>query len=99
MKTKNAAAFVILLMAFISCQKANDASQVSLTASTTVATVGETVAVTLNSSANASNWTVSPSIAVAKTYSLTTSKVNYITFNKAGNYTVAVSVKDLAYDS
>jgi hypothetical protein len=82
------------------CQKSNDnATQTTLTASTTQASVGQTVTVQLNSSRNASSWTVTPSVSVAKTYSITTSKTNYFTFNSAGTYTIGVRVRDIDYDS
>src|SRR2546421_12569473 len=83
----------------LACNKTNDSSQVSLSASTTQATIGQTVSVTVSTAKNASNWTVTPSLGVSKTYALTTAKVNYITFNQPGLYTVAVTVKNLNYDS
>ncbi len=96
---------VIALSAFFAvslyaCQKNNDAaSQISLTASTTQAKVGETVSVSLASSANASSWSVTPASTATKTYDLTTSKVNYFTFSEAGTYTVSVRTKKLNFDS
>ena len=89
--------FAVFLL--FACSKNNDSSQVSLTASTTQATIGQTVSVTVSTNKNASSWTVTPSLAVSKTYSLTTAKVNYITFNQPGLYTVAVTVKNINYDS
>jgi lipopolysaccharide export system protein LptA len=89
----------LLLVCIASCKKSADAaSQISLSASTTQTTTGQVVAVTLSSSVNASRWTVSPSTAT-KTYTVTTSKVNYITFSQPGTYTVSVSAKALNYDS
>jgi hypothetical protein len=97
-KTKRA--FVALIVfALSACQKSNDASQISLTPSTTQATVGQTVSVTLAANANASNWTVTPSSSVTKTYSLTTSKVNNFTFSQPGVYTVSVRARNISYDS
>ena len=88
----------LLAATIFSCNKAN-LNQVSLTASTTSPSVGQTVSVTLNSSANASNWSVSPSSAVTKQFTLTTQKINYFTFSQPGNYVVGVRVRDVAYDS
>lgn len=90
---------VLLMFSILSCNKSSDsASQISLTASTEQATIGQTIAVTLSSSANVSRWTVQPSTA-AKAFTITTSKTNYFTFNQAGTYTIGVSAKALAYDS
>ncbi len=90
----------LLTISFYACKKSNDtASQITLTPSTTTATVGQTVSVSLASTANASNWTVSPTASVTKTYGLTTSKVNYFTFSQPGVYTIAVRARSVAYDS
>jgi hypothetical protein len=89
----------VSVFSLFACKKANDSSaQISLTASTTQASVGQTVAVTLSSSANASRWTVSPATG-SEAYSITTRKVNYFNFSQAGTYTVSVSAKAIAYDS
>lgn len=91
---------VLLTVGFYACQKSSDAvSQISLTPSATQATVGQTVSVALATTANASNWTVSPSATATKTYGLTTSKVNYFTFSQPGVYTVSVRARNVAYDS
>lgn len=90
---------VFAIIGFFACNKSNDASQISLTPSTTQAVVGQTVSVALTSPANASNWTVTPSSTATKAYSLTTSKVNYFTFSQAGTYTVSVRARSIAYDS
>ncbi|MDQ6609787.1 MAG: hypothetical protein M3Y85_08205 [Bacteroidota bacterium] len=89
----------LLAFALAACQKSNDASQISLTPSATQVAVGQQVSVSLASTANVSNWTVSPSSSVTKTYGLTTSKVNYLTFSQAGVYTVSVRARSVAYDS
>ena len=99
MKKTKRAIVGLALFAFAACQKSNDASQISLTPSTTTATIGQTVSVTLSSKANASNWTVSPSSTATQTYGLTTSKVNYFTFSQPGVYTVSVRARSVAYDS
>lgn len=99
MKKTKRAIVGLALFAFAACQKSNDASQISLTPSTTTASIGQTVSVTLSSKANASNWTVSPSATATQTFGLTTSKVNYFTFNEPGVYTVSVRARSIAYDS
>jgi YbbR domain-containing protein len=92
-------AAALLLFTAAACKKSADAtSQISLTPSTAVATVGQTVSVTLSSNSNASRWTVTPSTAT-KTYTITNSKVNYFTFQQPGTYTVGVSSKAIALDS
>ena len=98
-KTKWIIPALIMIVA-AACQKANDiSSQVSLTASTTQAVVGQTVSVQLSADKVASSWSVTPSTSVAKTYSITTSKVNYFTFGQPGVYVVGVRARDIAYDS
>jgi hypothetical protein len=89
---------LLLLTFFFGCKKDNN-SQISLAASATQATVGQTVSVTLTSNVNASNWTVSPTASATQAYGLTTSKVNYFTFTQAGTYTVSVRARKVAYDS
>ena len=87
-------------LGFYACQKSTDAaSQISLVPSATPTIVGQTVSVALSTTANASNWTVSPSSTATKTYGLTTSKVNYFTFSQPGVYTVSVRARSVAYDS
>jgi plastocyanin len=99
MKTSTIFSTVLLALSVIACNKAADtASAISLTPSTTTATTGQTVAVTVTSNVNASKWTVTPSTAKS-TYSITTAKVNYFTFTQPGVYTVSVSARALAYDS
>ena len=56
-----------------SCSKANR-DELSVTPSTTVATVGQTISVTFNSNANASSWTVTPSAAASEQFAITTQK-------------------------
>ena len=92
------AMYVLLVIAFTSCNKAN-VDQVSLTPSTTVATIGETISVTANTNTNAISWSVTPSITAAKQYAITTQKINYFTFSKAGLYSIGVRARDIAYDS
>ena len=98
MKNSAIALTILLMLGAAACKKSADgSSQVSLSASTTQATVGETVTVTLSSAANASRWSVSPSTAT-QAYSVTTSKTNSFTFNQAGVYTVSASTKQLYYN-
>lgn len=82
----------------VSCTKASQ-DQVSLTPSTTVATVGETISITANTNTNAISWSVSPSTTATKQFAITTQKVNYFTFSKAGQYSIGVRARDVAYDS
>lgn len=97
---KKTFALPALSLALFACQKNNDsASQISLTPSATQVSVGQPVDISLTTTANASNWTVSPASTVTKTYGLTTSKVNSFTFSRAGVYTVSVRAKSIAYDS
>lgn len=99
MKKTTLALSALLAAAFFACKKNNDGtSQISLTPSAATVTVGQQVSVTLTADANASNWTVTPS-AATKAYGLTTSKVNYFTFNQAGVYTVSVRARNISYDS
>lgn len=101
MKKLNLASSAIVIVSIVcmfACNKASNVSPISLTASTTQATVGQPVTVTLSSNANASQWTVSPST-VSKSSFITTSKVNSLTFQRSGAYTVSVSTKTLAYDA
>ena len=99
MKTSFSILSALVTLSMLACNKSADStSQISLTASTEQATIGETVAVTLSTAANVSRWTVQPSTATT-TKTLTTSKTNYITFKQAGTYTVSVSAKSIAYDS
>jgi nitrous oxide reductase accessory protein NosL len=98
MKRKTWLLPVLCGISLAACQKSNDAAT-TLTASTTQANVGQTVSVQLSSGKNASSWTVTPSASVAKTYAITTSKINFFTFNSAGTYTVSVRVRDINYDS
>ena len=99
MKRMKQIAIALMLFGFAACKKSNDISQISLTSSATQTTVGQAVSVTLSASANASNWTVTPSSTATKTYGLTTSKVNYFTFSQPGTYTVSVRARSIAYDS
>jgi plastocyanin len=98
MKKTTQAAIALLVLGFTACKKSSQ-SQITLTPSTTEATVGQTVSVTLSADANASSWTVSPSSTASKTFGVTTSKVNYFTFTQPGVYTISVRAKTIAYDS
>ncbi len=90
---------MVLAAVFFACTKSNDArDQISLSASTTQAMVGQTVSVTVSSNVNATQWTVTPST-VSKAFVITTNKTNYFNFSEAGVYTVSVSAKSVDYDS
>lgn len=89
---------VCLVATLISCNKANQ-DQVTLTPSTTIASVGQTISVTLSANANASSWTVTPSAAASKQFAITTQKINYFTFSSAGQYSISVRTRDIVYDS
>ena len=89
----------LLLVTMLSCNKSNDSTQISLTPSASSVAVGETLTVDLNTNANASSWTVSPSSTAKQTYGLTTSKVNYFTFSQAGTYTISVTTRKVSYNS
>ena len=83
----------------MSCNKSNDGTQISLTPSSSQVAVGETLTVNLNTNANASSWTVSPSSTAKQTYGVTTSKVNYFTFSQAGTYSISVTARNVSYIS
>jgi hypothetical protein len=89
----------LLLIAIMSCNKSNDGTQISLTPSSSQVAVGETLTVNLNTNANASSWTVSPSSTAKQTYGVTTSKVNYFTFSQAGTYSISVTARNVSYIS
>jgi hypothetical protein len=91
---------VLCALSLAACQKSNDtATETTLTASATQVNAGQTVSVQVSTSRNASSWTVTPSASVSKTYAITTSKINYFTFNSAGTYTIGVRVRNIDYDS
>ena len=98
MKKVSAIYAVIFLQMITSCNKANQ-DLVTLTPSTTLASVGETISVIVSSNNNAVSWTVSPAAAVNKQYGITTQKVNYFSFSTPGLYTVGVRARSIAYDS
>jgi plastocyanin len=99
MRQTKQAIIALLLFGFSACKKDNETSQITLTPSVTHASVGESVSITLNANANASNWTVTPASEATLTYALTTNKVNTVTFNAAGVYTISVRARNIAYDS
>lgn len=100
MKRKLIFSAAIAAISLIACQKAsNGGGSTSLTASTTQAVVGQTVTVTLNTDKAASSWTVTPASDVTQSYSVTTGRVNYFTFNQPGTYRVGVRTRDIPIDS
>jgi hypothetical protein len=97
---KNVLTLFIAATCLYACNK-SDGSQnnVSLTASTTETTVGQTISVTASTSSNALAWSASPSSSATKAYSVTTEKTNYFTFTKAGEYVIGVRARNLLLDS
>ena len=82
------------------CTKsASENSSISVNASATEVSTGESVAVTVSTRSNAASWSVTPSDGVTKTYAGTPEKTNYITFSKPGDYVVGVSARHLDLDS
>lgn len=81
------------------CNKSNSGDAISLTASATETTVGQTVTVTASTGSNALAWSVNPSGTASQTYSVTTEKTNYYTFSQPGNYVVGVRARNLLLDS
>ena len=76
MKTSAIFSTILVALSVIACNKTADTPDaISLTPSTTTATTGQTVAVTVTTNVNATKWTVTPSTAKS-TYSITTAKVN-----------------------
>ena len=92
------ALYSLLIIVLLSCNKGTQ-DQISITPSTTLAAVGETISVTVTSNTNAVNWTVTPSASVNKQFGITTQKINYISFSKAGDYLIGVRAREIAYDS
>jgi hypothetical protein len=88
---------LMIILTFVSCTKANQ-DQVTLSPSTTVASVGETISVTASSNTNAVSWSVTPSATASKQLGITTQKINYFTFSKAGEYSIGVRAREIAYD-
>jgi hypothetical protein len=72
------------LLFFSLAKQASNNILVSLSASATQIAVGQIVTVTANTGINVISWTVTPSEAVSKAYTLTTEKTNYFSFVKAG---------------
>ena len=89
---------ILFISSMISCQK-NNHDNISLTASTTTAKIGQAVSLQVTTNASAVNWSVNPPIEVSKLYTITNNKTNIITFSKAGTYIVSVSARDLVLDS
>lgn len=88
----------VLMVTLFSCKK-DSQSSISLTASASTLSVGQPLTVTLNSTANTSKWTVSPTTNATQAYSVTTNKANYFTFSAAGTYTISVKVRDIVCDT
>ena len=82
---KSLAFLALALVALASCKK--ERGDISLTASTTQAKVGQNVTVTLNGDASSATWTVSPADNVTQG-TLTTAKVTSYAFAAVGDYTI-----------
>jgi hypothetical protein len=91
---------VITMVSYISCTKADTAAtDTSITASTTTASVGQTVSLQVTTPANAVSWTVTPSATAVTQYSITVEKNNTVSFTQAGTYLVGVRARNINYDS
>ncbi len=90
---------LVTTLSLVACQKSNSGDQISLTASSTTATVGQTITVTATTSTNSVSWSATPPAGVSKTYDVTTEKTNYFTFNAPGTYTIGVRARHLELDS
>jgi hypothetical protein len=104
-KTSSTSAFLFFLGSLLftallfSCSKNNTADDITLTASTTQAAVGQQISVTASTTANGLKWSVNPASNAAQTYGTTTEKVNYYTFSQAGDYVISVRASRLHLDS
>jgi hypothetical protein len=91
---------VLPLTILVACNKSNSTdSTISLSASTTTATVGQTVSVTASTSTNALSWSVTPATTATAIYGVTTEKTNYFTFSQPGDYVIGVRARGLDLDS
>lgn len=90
----------VALIALASCKKSDStATDTTITASTTSATVGQTVTLQVSTSKTAVNWTVTPSANATTQYGITTSKTNTVSFSQPGTYIIGVRARNIAYDS
>lgn len=96
---KTAFALLTASVLLYACNKSDSADTITLTASTTEATVGQTVSVTASTASNAIAWSVNPSATATQTYGVTTEKTNYYTFSQPGDYVVGVRARNLQLDS
>jgi hypothetical protein len=90
---------VLSVAVLLSCSKSNSGSEITLTASSIEVLVGEPVAITANTNANALSWSATPAASTSKTYDVTTEKTNYFTFSQAGAYIIGVRARRLDLDS
>ncbi len=85
---------------FVSCSKSNTgADATTVTASTTTAVVGQTVALQVSTSSNVVSWTVTPSATATTQYNITALKTNTVSFSQPGLYIVGVRARNIEYDS
>ncbi len=96
---KTVLGLLIITAVFAACNKSDSGDSITLTATAAETTVGQTIAVTASTNANALSWSATPSAAVTKTYGVTTEKTNYFTFSQPGDYTIGVRARHLQLDS
>ena len=89
---------IISLAIIVSCKKTNTMDTV-ITASTTLATVGQTVSLQVSTNKNAVSWSVTPAASAIKQFSITNQKTNTISFTQPGVYLIGVRARDIVYDS
>ena len=89
---------VFFIASITSCKK-ESGDDITLTASTTQALVGQKVTVTATTTANTLSWSVNPSANANQTYGVTTEKVNYYTFDTPGDYVVSAYARHMDLDS
>jgi hypothetical protein len=97
---KKSILFIAAIGLLVACQKANNEDAITLSASSTSVTPGETVTVTATTStANTLRWSVNPAANANGVYTVTTEKTNYYTFAAPGTYTIGVRARNLKLDS
>lgn len=99
MKKKFLLTAIITSTIFIACKKTENSSNTTLTASATQVAAGQSVTLNVSTDKNAVSWTVTPSASVTKQFTITTQKINTVSFRLAGTYVVGVRARDISYDS
>lgn len=90
---------VAVALLYVACNKSDSADSITLTATATETTVGQTVAVTASTTANTISWSSTPPTGVNKSYAVTTEKTNYFTFSQPGEYIIGVRARTMKLDS